>query len=254
MQHVQNDRPTVTGRTRTVVILLQKSILFVARYWFLLVTGLVGVILALGFLAPALMSEGQTEAGQAIYRFLAPHNHQLPHRSYFLFGSVAGIQSYSLDQVLGFGADPLQLEAFTGNADIGFKTALNHRMVAIFVAFFLGGLIWGLAGQRPQLSFSGLLVMALPLLIDGFSHMISESSGQGFRDGNSWAVFLTRDVFPAAFYQGTTVGSLNWLVRNITGLLFGLGLAWFLYTYLSQKFLSVRMNLEPKLRRAGAIR
>jgi hypothetical protein len=147
MQHVQNDRPAVTGRTRTIVILLQKSILFVARYWFLLVTGLVGLILALGFLAPALMSEGQTEAGRAVYRFLAPHNHQLPQRSYFLFGSVAGIQSYSLDQVLGFGADPLQLEAFTGNADIGFKTALNHRMVAIFVAFFFGRSDMGLS--RP---------------------------------------------------------------------------------------------------------
>jgi hypothetical protein len=254
MEQTQNDRRVVTGRARTVVIVVQRSILFVTKYWYLLITLLVGAVLAMGFLAPALMSEGETEAGQAVYRFLAPHNHQLPHRSYFLFGPSAIIQSYSLDQVVGFGADPNQLESFTGNVDVGFKTALNHRMVAIFFAFLLGGLVWGLAGQRPQLSFIWFLVLALPLLIDGFSHMVSESGSPGFRVDNTWAVLLTRGLLPSSFYQGTTIGTLNWLLRTVTGVLFGLGLAWFLYTYLSRRFLSVRLKLEPKLRNAGAIK
>lgn len=254
MQPINNEPPAVTGRTRDLVILLQKSILFLARYWFLMANLLAGAVLAMGFLAPALMSEGFTNAGQSVYRFLAPHNHQLPHRSYFLFGQSGSIQSYSLEQVLAFGASPQNLQAFVGNQEIGFKTALNHRMVAIFVALFFGGLGWGVARQRPKLSFIWFLVMTLPLLIDGFSHIISQNSSLGFRADNAWAVALTGGIFSDTFYTGSTIGSLNWLLRTVTGLLFGLGLAWFLYTYLSRRFLAIRVKLEPRLKKLGTLK
>jgi len=249
-----DDRIIVTGRTRTVVITIQKSILFLTRYWFLMATLLAVLVLALGFLAPVFMAEGLTEAGQAAYRILAPHNHQLPQRSYFLFGQNGGIQTYSREQVIAWGADPHNLEAFTGNPEIGFKTALNHRMIAIFAAILAGGLIWAFAGERPQISFIWLVILAIPMLTDALSHMISENSGAGFRESNNWAVWLTGSAFPPTFYSGTTLGTLNWWLRNITGALFGLGLVWFLYSYLSSKFKPVRTKLEPKLRKAGAIK
>ena len=90
----------VTGHTRDLIILLQKLILILARFWSFIALMAAIAILALGFLAPAFMASGQPETGQAIYRFLAPHNHQLPQRSYFLFGQVGRLQTYSLDQIL----------------------------------------------------------------------------------------------------------------------------------------------------------
>ena len=249
-----DQQTTVSQNTRTIVITLQKLILFLARYWFFIAILLTGAMLALGFLAPAFMVEGQPQAGQAIYRFLAPHNHQLPQRSYFLFGQNSTIQTYSLEQVLQFGADPYNLQNFIGNPEIGYKTALNHRMIAIFTGIFIGGIIWAVAGQRPQLSFIWFLPFALPLIFDGLSHMVSENSGEGFRQGNAWAVTLTGRGFPASFYEGTTFGTLNWLLRTVTGLLFGLGLAWFLFSYLAHRFLAVRLKLEPKLKKAGALK
>jgi hypothetical protein len=92
------------------------------------------------------------------------------------------------------------------------------------------------------------------MLVDAISHMISDNGGTGFRQDNAWAVWLTGGVFSPAFYAGTTIGTLNWWLRNITGVLFGLGLVWFLYSYLSSKFKPVRATLEPKLRKAGVIK
>ena len=194
-------------------------------------------------MASSVLSAGWPEGGQALYRFLAPHNHQLPQRSYFLFGPKI---SYSLEEVLAFGADPQNLEAFIGNAGIGFKTALNHRMMAIFAAILLGGMGWGLAGGRPRWGLVGLLLLSLPLLADGFSHMISERNGFGFRETNAWAVWLTGGAFSPQFYQGSGVGSLNWALRTLTGFLFGLGLVWFLYSYLSGRFAVIRARLEAR--------
>jgi uncharacterized membrane protein len=200
------------------------------------------------------MAAGQPDTGRAIYGFLAPHNHQLPQRSYFLFGRAGGVQTYPIEQLVAQGANPNNMEAFLGNPEIGYKMALNHRMTAIFVAILVGGIAWGLARGRPRLSLIWFLVMTFPLLLDGFSHMLSENSGQGFRASNDWAVTLTGGLLPATFYTGATIGSLNWLLRTLTGLIFGLGLAWFLYTYLSNRFMAIRRRLEPKLRKAGAIK
>lgn len=249
-----DDRIIVTGRTRAVVITLQKAILFLTRYWFLIATLLAVLVLALGFLAPVFMAEGLTGAGNATYRILAPHNHQLPQRSYFLFGPNGSFQSYSKEQILAWGADPNNLEAFVGNSDIGYKTALNQRMIAIFAAILIGSLAWAFVGERPRIRFVWLVILALPMLADGISHMISDNGGTNFRQENAWAVWLTGGMFPATFYAGTTIGTLNWWLRNLTGALFGLGLVWFLYSYLSVKFKPVRAKLEPKLRKARAIK
>jgi uncharacterized membrane protein len=250
-----NDRPrAASGRSRDAVIFLQKLILVLTRVWPILANLVSGTILGLAFLAPALMAAGMTGDGQVVYRFLAPHDHQLPQRSYFLFGQAGLVRSYSLQQVLAYGADPDNLRAFSGNPQIGFKMALNQRMVAIFVAIFLGGLGWVLARGHPRPGPFVFILLTLPLLIDGFSHLASETSGRGFRDSNAWAVALTGGLLPGSFYEGTMIGSLNWLLRTTTGLLFGLGLVWFLFTYLSNNFAGIRHRLEPRLRRIGAIK
>ncbi|MDX1522982.1 MAG: DUF2085 domain-containing protein, partial [Anaerolineae bacterium] len=163
------------------------------------------------------------------------------------------VQTYTTEQIVGWGGDPQNLQAFVGNREIGFKTALNHRMLAIFAAIFFGGLWWAFAPRRPRVDLVGLLLATLPLLIDGFSHVISEQSEAGFRATNEWAALLTGHIFSDTFYSDTAFGTLNWLLRTITGLIFGLGLVWFLYPFLAHRFKVVRAQLEPKLRRIGAI-
>jgi uncharacterized membrane protein len=244
----------VTGRTRDVVIFLNKLILFLARRWELLANGLFALVLGLAILAPALMAAGLTEAGQAIYRFFAPHDHQLPQRSYFLFSQVGGIQTYSLEQILTWGALSFYPRAFVGNPEIGFKMAINHRMTAIFVGLLGGGLLWSSTYVQPKVRWFGLTLLTFPMMLDALSHMATERMGFPFREGNLWAVWLTGGAFPTNFYTGTTMGSLDWLLRTVTGLLFGLGTVWYLYPYLHRNFANIRKELEPKLRKIGAIR
>ncbi|GAB4448286.1 MAG: hypothetical protein Kow0031_30840 [Anaerolineae bacterium] len=238
-----------TSNTRAIVLALQRGIWWLSKYWVV-----VAMLLAVGFftlalLAPALMAEGYTEAGQRVYRLLAPHDHQLPQRSYFLFGQNGLVRSYSLEQVLAWGADPSNLRAFVGNPEIGFKMGLNYRMTAIFAGIVLGGIVWVFAGGRPQLGWGWLLLLTLPLLLDAFSHRSSEITGSGWRETNLWAVSLTGGALPPQFASGTTIGTLNWLLRTVTGFIFGLGLVWALFTFFGKRFAGIQAQLKPKFAR-----
>ena len=131
---------------------------------------------------------------------------------------------------------------------------ISPRLTAIHTAMFVGGLLWALIGRRlPRLSVLAFGLLILPMALDGGSHMLSEITRLGFRESNAWAVWLTGGLFPSSFYVGTTVGSLNWLLRTFTGTLFGLATIWFVYPYLADGFDGIRQDLELKLRRIGII-
>jgi len=249
-----SERVAVTGRTRDMVIGVDRLILGLARHWLLVVNAFLGLYIGMAVLAPVLMAAGFTGIGRAIYLFFAPQCHQLPQRSYYLFSQAGGIQTYPLNQVLAWGANPANLRAFVGNPEIGFKLAIAQRLTALHSALFAGGLLWGLIGRRlPRLSWLGYLFLILPMALDGGSHVVSEITRLGFRESNAWAVGLTGDIFPPSFYVGTTVGTLNWLLRTVTGTLFGLGTIWFAFPHLAEGFGDMQVQLETKLRRAGVI-
>jgi uncharacterized membrane protein len=248
----ESPRPRRNGRIR-LILFIQKSIYYLAKYWFPLFLAAPAVILALGFLAPALMAQGNGDGATAVYRFLALDNHQMPDRSYFLFGQSGGIQTYMPETLIANGADPQEWEAFIGNDGLGYKTGLNHRMVAIFVGLVVGGFAWGLSKRKPQLSLLIVLLFTLPILIDGFSHVISEAGAVDVRATNEWAATLTNRAFSEEFYQGDMFGSLNYWLRTGTGLLFGFGTVLFLFNRFGLYFRDVRQKLEPRLRKAGVI-
>jgi uncharacterized membrane protein len=246
-----------TGLTRELVIGADRLILTLARHWLLVANLFLGLYIGLAVLAPALMAAGFTGLGQTIYRFFSFQCHQLPQRSYYLFGQASRLQTYSLDQVIAWGADPsnpLTLRTFIGNPDIGFKIAIAHRLTAIHAAMFAGGLLWVLIGRRlPRLGILGLVLLTLPMALDGGSHVLNEVTRLGFRESNAWAVWLTGGLLQPTFYAGTTIGTLNWLLRTLTGALFGLAAVWFTFPYLAEGFGAMRKQLEPKLRGAGTI-
>ncbi len=241
------------GRKRSTAIFLQKLIYYLSKYWYGFAMLVSFTFLLLGILAPALMVDNDEQNAQSIYRFLALNNHQLPERSYFLFGTDGAIKTYSLAELREFGMTMRDRNSFVGNETIGYKTGLNHRMIAIFMGMFIGGLAWGVSRGRLRIGLFIFLLLLLPILLDGFSHMISES-GSRFRDNNNWARFLTVNSFPDAFYSSTKAGSLNWWLRTITGTLFGLGITWFLFTRFDDYFKTIRQKLGSRLRKIGAIK
>jgi uncharacterized membrane protein len=249
----KSPQPKQNGRIR-LILAIQKGIYYLSKYWLPLFLAAPVVILALGFLAPALMAQGNGEGGTAVYRFLALDNHQMPDRSYFLFGQNGGIQTYTPETLIANGADLQNWEAFIGNERLGYKTGLNHRMVAIFVGLVVGGLFWGLSKRKLQISLFVILLLTLPLLIDGFSHLISEAGAVDARATNEWAATLTNGAFSEEFYQGDMFGSLNHWLRTATGLLFGLGTVLFLFSRFELYFRDVRQKLEPRLGKTGTAR
>jgi len=131
------------------------------------------------------------------------------------------------------------LRQFIGNPEMGWKVAWSDRMVSMFTSLWLFGLLWWPLRRRLRpLPWWGLVLFLLPMALDGSSHFVSDLSGigQGFRDSNAWLVALTRGALPPDFYAGDAWGSFNSLMRLLTGILFGLGVAWFGLPYLDQAF------------------
>ena len=239
------DRQT-HGKKRRVVIFLQDLIFWLSYFWFGLALLVPLSFLILAVLAPAFLRDGNQDGAEAIYAFMRIQNHQLPERSYFILGTDGGINSFEREELLSLGAEPERWEAYTGNRTIGFKTALNQRMFAIMAAALFGALLW--LGSRGRLRISGriLLLLFLPLLLDGVTHMITDFTAIEWRLDNQWAHGVWGANQGEQFYSGTTAGTLNWWLRTATGLVFGLALSVFLLNQLDQYFGRLRTILSAR--------
>ena len=122
---------------------------------------------------------------------------------------------------------------------MGWKVAWSDRMVSMYTAIWIFGLVWWPLRRRLKpLPLKGLVFFLLPLAVDGITHLLSDQAGigQGFRDTNTWLAWLTHHALPASFYAGDAWGSFNSLMRLISGILFGLGLVLFSFPYFDQAF------------------
>src|SRR5215510_11907170 len=103
--------------------LIERLILGFPHHWLLYVNLLLAIWVGLPWLAPVFMNWGWIGAGKAIYFIYSFQCHQLPERSYFLFGRQA---MYSLNQIQGawqVTTDPMILRQFVGNPEMGWKVA-----------------------------------------------------------------------------------------------------------------------------------
>ncbi len=239
---------------RTGAITANRLAYFLSRYWLVLLTLLLGLWVGLPWLAPVFMKLGWTSAGNAIYLLYAPQCHQLPQRSFFLFGQKT---MYSLGEIQAAWQDtnnPLLLRQFTGNPVMGWKVAWSDRMVAMYTSIALFGLLyWPFRYRLRSLPLWVFALLLLPMIIDGSTHAISDVTagiGSGFRDTNAWLVTLTNNVFPATFYAGDALGSFNSWMRWLTGLLFGLGVVWLAYPFLHRSFNETAQQIENNFRQA----
>jgi uncharacterized membrane protein len=185
--------------------------------------------------APTLMALGMEGPGRTLYTVYSFMCHQLPQRSYFLFGPQL-VQTYSWDQLLASGMNPMWPRQFLGTAQLGYKVAFAHRLTAMYSSLLAGGLLFGLLRGRVNwhVSIPGYLLAWLFLALDGGSHLVSELTGWGFRADNEWLRALTGNALPVHFYGGDGIGSFNWLMRTVSGALVGLATAWFVLPVLQR--------------------
>ena len=228
-------------------ILLKRGVRGFARHWLLCVNLLVAVWVGLPWLAPVFMHLGWTSVGKALYLIYSFQCHQLPERSYFLFGKQLTYSLTEIQSAWQTTTNPFILRQFIGNSEMGWKVAWSDRMVSMYTSILFDGLLYGLVRkQQKPLSFWTFTILLLPMIIDGGTHAFSDlvGIGQGFRDTNVWLQILTNNTFSTVFYQGDALGSFNSWMRLITGILFGIALVGFAYPYINDSFADIVRRSE----------
>ncbi len=225
-----------------------------------------GLVLALyaglPILAPTLMNAGLTGPAGAIYRLYSPMCHQLASRSFFLFGeqvayprAIAGsdltpIETFMPDipEFAEASTDPAEWNSFLmparrfiGNAQMGYKMALCQRDMGIYLSILAGGILYGLVRRRGPVRampfWLFLLVGVLPIGLDGFSQLFSQLfTGMGL-DSLARLIPL-RESTP--------------LLRTLTGVIFGLSVAWLVFPRLDEQFTVTAGDIGRRLAARGS--
>lgn len=220
------------------------------QHWFAVFIVGYGLLVWLPWLAPISMHFGFDGVGKAIYLVYSFLCHQLPERSFFLFGpkpmvSLAEVQSAWRNSI-----NPFVLRQFVGSPALGWRLGWSDRMVSFYTSVWIFGVLWWPFRNRLKpLPVWAFLLLMLPMIIDGGSHAVSDIAGigRGFRDSNLWLVGLTNASLPAWFYAGDALGSFNSWMRLVTGALAGLAIPWltFPFVYRAQTLTQRLEQLTP---------
>ena len=205
--------PPVEGRNLTFYV--DKGVYGLAKHWLLLASLFWGLYAGLPFLAPVLMDAGLTLPARVIYTVYRPLCHQLPERSYFLGGHE---HVYTAEELEAAGVEIHPFSRDIGNESVGWKIAYCQRDVAIYGSILIAGLIYGLIRRRWRewkMPFRYYLLFLIPMAIDGLLQLV------GLHES-------------------------NWILRTITGAIFGIGSVLFAYPYLDQGMLDVRHSIDSR--------
>ena len=205
-----------SGRTRGVEIFINKAVYQLAKHWLAFANLVLALFVGLPLLAPVFMQAGWTTPAKAIYTAYRPTCHQRPDRSFFLGGPQT---VYSPEQLAAAGLDGGPLSRDIGSPTLGWKVAFCERDLAIYGSMLLTGLAYGVIRRRRGTRLMRLRVYALfvlPMAIDGLLQLFG-------------------------VYEST------WLLRVITGTIFGVGSVLFAFPYLEEGFADVRRTTANKL-------
>ncbi len=253
-------------RQRKTALRLNLLLLRGSRHWLRVALILLGIYVSLPFVAPTLMRLGLEGPGRLLYTLYSPFCHQFAFRTFFLYGEqpfyprfnvpsdLTPFETYAVDSPefkeavmpylpSGTSADELDLNAFSpalqfgsraflGDERMGYKMTLCARDIAIYIAMFIGGLIYSIPTVRRRLRpaplYLYLLLGIAPIAIDGFSQLL------GYPPFSLWEPRETTPYF-----------------RVLTGALFGFMNVWLGFPYLEASMRETRRQIEAKLARAG---
>ena len=189
-------------------------------------------------LAPLLMHFDLSGPANIIYRAYSATCHQLPSRSYFLWGQ---------------------------------QVAVCHRDLAIWMTMFIGGVFFSLLRQRLKpLPFHWWVLFVIPIGLDGGTQLIGSvfnllpawlllafglfvALGLSlliFKKGSGrWQFLFFVWCFPLGIFFVYVNGPRlsTWYLRSITGLIFALGNLWLALPMLQQEFVRIRQDLTVRL-------
>jgi uncharacterized membrane protein len=214
---------------------------WISRHYLAVLNVLLVLYIGFPFLAPVFKKAGWNGPANVIYKVYSPLCHQWAFRSFFLFGeqayyphaaaNMAGVLTF--EQVSGITDvnDPSRLQArlFEGDAQLGYKVALCERDVAIWGAMALFGLVFALFGRKlPKIHWLLWVIVGLgPIGLDGFSQLFSQLN-----------IGFIQSFLP---YRESTP-----FLRVLTGFLFGITTAWFMFPMLEESMAETRLLLAKK--------
>ncbi|MGC9360863.1 MAG: DUF2085 domain-containing protein [Anaerolineae bacterium] len=192
---------------------------WLGQHWLLLSNAMLALYIGLPLLAPILAHAGYMRGANLIYLVYRPLCHQLPERSFFLFGPQWAYTLEELEALTG-GAVP---QRWIGNAEVGFKVAVCQRCVAIYGGMFALGILFAAVRQRLRpISIVTFGALCLPMFIDGLGQLFG-----------LWASSVVS--------------------RLITGGLFALACILLVYPYLQEGMTEVRAEAEATIAQQSAI-
>lgn len=233
-----NDKKHARRRQKGVTLTgFDKFSYWFSKWYMVFFNLLVLLYVGLPFLAPVLAKNGYENAAKVVYTIYRPFCHQLAFRSWFLFGEQAyypreladipGMKTY--EEVTGNDSTDLnKASKITGNEELGYKVALCQRDVALYSSLLLFGIIFMLTGRKakPLRWYLWVFLGIVPIGLDGGSQLF------GFFgiDLPSWMI---RESTP--------------FLRTLTGSLFGLMTAWYLYPMIEETMRDTRVILSKKI-------
>lgn len=174
------------------------------------------------FLPALLYKVGLTGASKALYFMLGFLCHQMPQRSFFLFGKDFTYSQEQLMTTLKWGQMfTLDIkERFTCSEDYGCKLGVCSRCTGIYTGLFSGMLGAGVF-RKTKVPKIWVLIFLVPMAIDGTIQLIAA---------------LLNPAHP--LYES------NNKLRFITGFLFGLGFSLFAFSKLLQELEDAQLFVD----------
>jgi uncharacterized membrane protein len=237
-----NDKTFRVNTSRTQSINRADKISYwISKHYLAILNVFLVLYVGLPFLAPVFKKVSLNAPAQVIYTIYSPLCHQWAFRSFFLFGEQAyyphsaakmsGVLTF--EQVSGISdiTDPSRLQArqFQGNPVLGYKVAFCERDVAIWGAMALFGLVYAITKRKlPKLHWIiWVLVGMVPIGLDGFSQLFSQIPNS-----------FIQSILP---YRESTP-----FLRVLTGFLFGVMTAWFMFPLIEESMSDTRRLLAKK--------
>lgn len=239
------------------------ALLRLTQHWLTVAIIILGTYVSLPVIAPTLMRLGLTGPAEIIYTIYMPFCHQYAFRSVFLYGEQPMYPRYNVDTPLRsfesyvedmpeFAEDAhvtflgetmlvgniydystgyqLATRQFRGNDQMGYKTTLCARDMAIYSMMLVGALIYSRVRHRlrPVPLWLYFILGIMPIGIDGFSQLLS------YPPFEFWPARETLPVF-----------------RIMTGAIFGLMNAWLGFPYIEEAMRDTYNEVAKKLQKAG---
>ncbi len=159
-------------------------------------------------LAPVLVKAGMELPARLIYWVYSNFCHQLPYRSWFLFGAqpyyplnVADSLMMDFVNAFNYTGDLEQSRVIIGNETNGYKIAICQRDLAMYLGLLISGLVFSLTGKKWKKIplWMWILFGVIPLGIDGFTQLAG--SREIFSELIPWreSTPLLRTITGAAF-------------------------------------------------------